>query len=226
MKSIIGRKVGMTQVFATDGTMIPVTVVEVLPNVVIQKKSKEKDGYEALRVGYEDQAERKVNKPDQGQYKKANTSPKKYVRELHGDEMMKFNVGDSVNPSLFVAGEMVDVTGLTKGRGFAGVIKRHGFHRQPMAHGSGMHRGIGTLATSGRTNNRIHPGIKMPGHYGHETVSILNLTVVGVDDAKHALLIKGAIPGPNRGLVSIRSAVKFTKNVPAAKTLVDNTAKK
>jgi large subunit ribosomal protein L3 len=226
MKSIIGRKVGMTQVFATDGAMIPVTVIEVLPNVVIQKKSKEKDGYQALRIGYEDKPERLVNKPDKGQYKNANTAPKRFVRELVGDEMMKFNVGDVINPSLFKAGEIVDVTGLTKGRGFAGVIKRHGFHRQPMGHGSGMHRGIGTLATSGRTNNRIHPGIKMPGHYGNETVSILNLTVVGVDDAKNALLIKGAIPGPNRGLISVRSAIKFNKNIPAAKTLVDNTAKK
>jgi large subunit ribosomal protein L3 len=226
MKAILGRKVGMTQVFTTDGSMIPVTVVEVLPNVVLQKKSKEKDGYEALRLGYEDKPERLVNKPDLGQYKNAKTSPKRFVREVSGDEMMKFNVGDIINPSLFTPGEMVDVSGLTKGKGFGGVIKRHGFHRQPMAHGSGMHRGMGSIATSGRTNNRIHPGLKMPGHFGNETRSILNLKVVGVDDAKNAILISGAIPGPNRGLVTIKSAIKVTKNVPAAKTLVNTAAKK
>lgn len=225
MKAIIGRKVGMTQVFATDGTMIPVTVVEVLPNVVLQKKTMEKDGYEALRVGYEDKRENLATKPELGQFKNAKTSLKKFIRELKGDEMMKFNVGDSINPSIFAAGEIVDVQGTSKGKGYSGVIKRYGYHRGPMGHGSGYHRGIGSIATFGRTNNRIHPGIGMAGHHGNYTRTIQNLTVVAVDDEKHAILIKGAIPGANRNLVTIKSCCKTHKNIPAAKTLVSYDAK-
>ena len=221
MKEIIGRKIGMTQVFATDGTMIPVTVVEVLPNVVLQKKTIEHDGYESIKVGIEDKRENLTSKPEQGQYKNSKASPKKFIRELKGDEMTKYNVGDVINPSIFQAGEIIDVQGTSKGKGFSGVIKRFGYHRGPMGHGSGYHRGIGTIATMGRTNNRIHPGIGMGGHHGNFTRTIQNLTVVSVDDAKHALLIKGAIPGANRSLVMIKSASKTLKNIPAAKTLVD-----
>jgi len=221
MKAIIGRKIGMTQVFATDGTMIPVTVVEALPNVVLQKKTIEKDGYEALKIGFEDKRENLASKPEQGLYKNAKTSPKKFIREIKGNELASFNVGDAVNPSIFKIGEIVDVQGVTKGKGFSGVIKRYGFQRGPSAHGSGFHRGIGSIATYGRTNNRIHPGIGMPGHHGNYTRTIQNLTVVAVDDEKHAILIKGAIPGANKTIVTIKSAVKTMKNVPAAKTLVD-----
>ncbi len=220
MKAIVGRKVGMTQVFATDGTMIPVSVVEVLPNVVLQKKTIEKDGYEALRIGLEDKRENLATKPETGQFKKANTTPKKFIRELKGDEMMKFNVGDSINPSLFAAGEIVDVQGTSKGKGFSGVIKRYGFHRGAMGHGSGYHRGIGSMATLGTTNNRIHPGTEMGGHHGNYTRTIQNLQVVAVDDEKHVILVKGAIPGANRNLVLIKSCSKTIKHAPAAKELV------
>ncbi len=221
MKAILGRKVGMTQVFATDGTTIPVTVVEVLPNVVLQKKTIENDGYEALQVGIEDKAERKANKAELGHLKAANTAPKYFVREIKGDELAKYNVGDVITVDSFTAGEYVDVIGVSKGKGFSGVIKRYGFHIGPKGHGSGYHRGIGTIATNGRTNNRIHPGRKMAGHHGNKGTTVLNLTVVAVMPEKNAILIKGAVPGANRSLVTIRSAVKAHKNVPAAKTLVN-----
>ena len=221
MKAILGRKVGMTQVFATDGTTIPVTVVEVLPNIVLQKKTVENDGYDALQVGIEDKKENSANKAELGHVKAANTAPKKFVKEIKGDELAKYNVGDAITVDIFQAGEYVDVTGVSKGKGFSGVIKRYGFHIGPKGHGSGYHRGVGTLATNGRTNNRIHPGRKMPGHHGNEGKTILNLTVVAVMPEKNALLVKGAIPGANKSLVVVRSAVKSHKNVPAAKTLVN-----
>ena len=219
MKAILGRKVGMTQVFATDGTFIPVTVVEVLPNVVLQKRSIEKDGYEAIQLGYEDKKEKSATKAELGHVKKANTTPKMFVKEVKGDEMMAYEVGNQISVDLFKAGELVDVIGVNKGKGFQGSIKRHGYTKGPMGHGSGYHRGIGSIATNGRTNNRIHPGTKMPGHMGNVQTTVLNLQVVAGDPAKNAILIKGAIPGPNKGLVTIRSAVKFTKHVPAAKAL-------
>lgn len=225
MKAILGRKVGMTQVFATDGTFIPVTVVEVLPNVVLQKKTVEKDGYAALQLGYEDKKEKNVNKAELGHLSKANATPKKFVKEVKGDELENYEVGQVITADIFKAGELVDVIGVSKGKGFQGNIKRYNFTIGPKAHGSGYHRGIGSIATSGRTNNRVHPGTKMPGHMGFEQVTVLNLTVVAVDAEKNAILIKGALPGANKSLVTIRSAVKYTKNVPAAKTLVDNSAK-
>ena len=220
MKSILGRKMGMTQVFAQDGTMYPVTVIEVLPNSVLQVKTVETDDYDAIQVGYEDKKENRCNKAELGIFKKAGVSPKYEIAELKGDEMMKYEVGQTITCDIFEAGEMVDVTGVSKGKGFTGVIKRYGFHIGPKGHGSGYHRGVGTLATNGRTNNRIYPGRKMPGHHGNETKTILNLTVVAVMPEKNALLIKGAIPGANKSVVVVRSAVKSHRNVPAAKTLV------
>ena len=225
MKAILGRKVGMTQVFATDGTILPVTVVEVLPNVVMQKKTLEKDGYEAVQLGYEDKKEKNATKAELGHAAKANTTPKQFVREVKGDEMNKYNVGDVVTVDIFQAGELVDVTAKTKGHGFTGSIKRWNFTIGPRSHGSGYHRGTGSLATSGRYNNTVRGNMKMPGHYGYEQVTTLNLTVVAVDVEKNAILIKGSVPGANKGLVTIRSTVKFTKNVPAAKALVDYSAK-
>ena len=221
MKSILGRKVGMTQVFTTEGTMIPVTVVEVLPNVVLQKKTVEKDGYEALQVGYEERRENITSKPLKGVFAKANTSTKQFVKEIKGDELNKYNVGDSVTVDIFNAGEVVDVVGTSKGKGFSGSIKKFGYSIGPKGHGSGYHRGVGSMATVGRTNNRVHPGKKMPGHFGNEQSTVLNLEVVSVDTAKNAILIKGCIPGPNKGLVTIRSAVKTQKKSPKAKTLVN-----
>ena len=223
MKSVIGYKIGMTQVFTEEGLCIPVTVVEVEPNVVLQKRSLEKDGYEALVVGMSDTRENLLTKPELGQFKKANASAKKVVKEIKGDELMSFEVGQEVTASIFNAGDVVDVTGTTKGKGFAGVIKTYGHAIGPKGHGSGSHRVIGTFATNGRTNNRIHPGKKMPGHHTVLNKTILNLEVVAVDAENNALLIKGAIPGPKKGLVTVRSAVKDVHIKPTAKTLVDYT---
>ena len=224
MKAILGRKAGMTQVFTTEGVMVPVTVIEVLPNVVLQKKTVENDGYEALQVGYEEKRANITNKPLKGIYDKANTTPKKFVKEIKGDELSSYEVGQSVTADLFKAGEIVDVIGTSKGKGFSGAIKRFGYSIGPKGHGSGYHRGSGSFATVGRTNNRIHPGKKMAGHDGNEQSTILNLEVVSVDATKNAILVKGCIPGPNKGLVTIRSAVKAQKNSPKAKTLVNYSA--
>ena len=224
MKSIIGRKAGMTQVFATDGTAIPVTVVEVLPNVVVQKKTIEKDGYNAIQIGYEEVEERKVSKPEAGHFAKAGVKPMKFVKETRADEMQAYNVGDVIDINLFKVGDIVDVTGTSKGKGFAGLIATYGYAIGPLGHGSGYHRGIGSLATNGRTNNRIHPGRRMPGHVGNARTTILNLQIVGVDVENNALLIKGAIPGAKKGLVTVRSAVKTQRKARVAKTLVDYTA--
>ncbi len=223
MKQIVGRKMGMTQVFATDGTMYPVTVIEVLPNVVTQKKTIEKDGYEAIQVGYEEKKENRANKAEKGIFAKANTTPKYELRELKGDEMAKYNVGDSITVDIFQAGDVIDVTGTSKGKGFSGAIKRYGYTIGPKGHGSGYHRGSGSYATIGRTNNRIHPGKKSAGHHGNKTATILNLVVVAVDTSKNALLVKGAIPGPTKSIVTVRSAVKAQKSAKVIKTLVNNT---
>lgn len=214
---------GMTQVFATDGTMYPVTVIEVLPNVVTQKKTIEKDGYEAIQVGYEEKKENRANKAEKGIFAKANTTPKYELRELKGDEMAKYNVGDSITVDIFQAGDVIDVTGTSKGKGFSGAIKRYGYTIGPKGHGSGYHRGSGSYATIGRTNNRIHPGKKSAGHHGNKTETILNLVVVAVDASKNALLVKGAIPGPTKSIVTVRSAVKAQKSAKVIKTLVNNT---
>ncbi len=225
MKSIIGRKVGMTQVFTTDGVLVPVTVVEVQPNVVLQVKTVENDGYAALQVGIEEQRVSVTNKPEAGIFAKAGTTPKQIIREIQGDELAKYQVGQAVTADLFKAGEVVDVQGVTKGKGFSGAIKRWGFTIGPKGHGSGYHRGIGSMATSGRTNNRVHPGKKMAGHHGNYVRTILNLEVVAVDVSKNAILIKGAIPGANRSVVTIRTAVKAQRKQPVAKTLVSYASK-
>jgi len=208
MKAIYGRKMGMTQVFAADGTCYPVTVLEVLPNVVTQVKTIQKDGYEAVQIGYEEKKESRCNKPEKGIFAAANTTPKYELTELKGDEMKKYAVGDVITVDLFKVGDMVDVTGISKGIGFSGTIKRYHYTIGPKGHGSGFHRKIGSLATNGRTNNRIHPGEKMPGHHGNYQTTILNLIVVGVDKEKNALVIKGAIPGPKKSLVTVRTAIK------------------
>ena len=224
MKSILGRKAGMTQVFTTDGVMVPVTVIEVLPNVVLQKKTVENDGYEALQIGYEEKRANITNKSIKGICDKANTTTKKYLREISGDELNSYNVGDEVKVGIFKAGEVVDVIGTSKGKGFSGSIKKFGYSIGPKGHGSGYHRGVGSMATVGRTNNRIHPGKKMPGHFGNQQVTVLNLEVVSVDETKNAILVKGAIPGPKKGLVTIRSAVKVQRKMPSVKTLVNYTS--
>ena len=211
MKSIIGRKMGMTQVYAEDGTMYAVTVVEVLPNVVTLKKSIEKDGYEAIQVGYEDKKEKSVTNALKGIYKKAGVATKAGLYELKGDEMMKFEVGNEIKADLFNTGDVVDVIGTSKGRGYAGVIKRWGHTIGPKGHGSGYHRGQGSFANNGRCNNRVIPGKKMAGHMGNKKVTVQNLEIVRVDAENNLLLVKGAVPGPKKSLVTIKATVKSAK---------------
>ena len=206
MKSIVGRKMGMTQVFAQDGTMYPVTVVEVLPNVVTQVKTVETDDYDAIQVGYEDKKENRCNKAELGIFKKAGVAPKYELVELKGDEMMSYKVGDSINCGIFASGDVVDVTGVSKGRGFSGAIKRWGYKIGPKGHGSGYHRGAGSFATNGRYNRGVMKGKKSAGHHGNTTATILNLTIVAVDTVNNAILVKGSIPGPRKSIVTIGRA--------------------
>ena len=224
MKQIIGRKMGMTQVYAEDGTMYAVTVIEVLPNVVTLKKTLEKDGYEAIQIGYEDKL-KNVNKCEKGIFEKAKVTPKKDLFELKGDEMLKFEVGNEIKADLFQAGEVIDVIGTSKGRGYAGVIKRWGHKIGPKGHGSGYHRQQGSFANNGRCNNRVIPGKKMSGHMGNQSATVLNLNIVKVDAEKNYILIKGGVPGPKKGLIKIRSAVKTNGTKLDVKPLVSREPK-
>ena len=222
MKQIIGRKMGMTEVFAQDGTLYAVTVVEVLPNVVTQVKTVENDGYAALQVGFEEKKEAKVNKAEKGHFAKANVPATKVLAEIKGDELTGYNVGDSVKADIFKAGDMVDVIGTSKGRGYAGTIKRWGHKIGPKGHGSGYHRGQGSFANNGRNNARVIPGKKMSGHHGNKSATILNLQIVEVNAEKNYILVKGGLPGPKKSLVTIRSAIKAQLGKPnVIKDLVD-----
>ena len=203
-KGILGKKVGMTQIFSAEGVLVPVTVIDVTPNVVLQKKTAETDGYQAVQVGYLDK--KKVNKPEEGHAKKANTNPKRFVKEFAGEEMMAFEVGQEVKANIFVEGEIVDVTGTSKGKGYAGAIKRHNFARGPMAHGSGYHRGIGSMGSIDAA--RVKKGKKMAGRLGGETVTVQNLEVVKIDLEKNVILIEGSVPGANKSYVVITNGVK------------------
>lgn len=209
-KGILGKKVGMTQIFSADGVLVPVTVIDVTPNVVLQKKTAETDGYQAVQLGFLDK--KNVNKPEEGHAKKANTNPKRFVKEFAGEEMMAFEVGQEVKANIFVEGEIVDVTGTSKGKGYAGAIKRHNFSRGPMAHGSGYHRGIGSMGSIDAA--RVKKGKKMAGRLGGETVTVQNLEVVKIDLEKNVILIKGSVPGANKSFVMISNGVKAnTPNV-------------
>lgn len=210
MKGILGRKIGMTQVFAADGTAVPVTVIQAGPCVVLQKKDAENDGYEAIQIGFDDQKEKNASKPEIGHARKANTAPKRYVRELRGVNLADYEVGQEIKVDVFSEGEFVDVTGTSKGKGFQGTIKRHGQSRGPMSHGSKYHRGPGSMAVI-RTANRIPKGKKMPGHMGNETVTLQNLEVVKVDVERNVILVKGSIPGPKNSYVEVKSAIKKSK---------------
>lgn len=222
MKSIIGRKIGMTSVFAEDGATYPVTVVEVLPNVVLQKKTKEKDGYEALQIGYEDKKESRANKAELGIAKKANTAPKYVVRELEGDEIYgNHEVGSAIDCSIFKVGDMVDVTAMSKGHGYSGVIKRYHAHIGPKGHGSGYHRQIGSLATNGRCNNRVHAGKHMSGQWRPKRRTVLNLPIVAVDPEKNCILIRGSVAGPKLAIVKIRSTVSVARKPFKVSSIVD-----
>lgn len=210
-KAILGKKLGMTQVFTADGVVIPVTVVEAGPCFVIQKKTIDKDGYESLVVAFDEKREKLVNKPDAGQFKKAGITPKRFVKEIDVDAYNDLNVGSEIKCSVFDEGEKVDVTGITRGRGFTGVIQRWNNARLKMSHGTGpVHREVGSMGANS-TPSRVFKLKKMPGQYGNEQVTIQNLQVVKVDEARNVLLIKGAIPGNRNGLVLIKSAVKAGK---------------
>lgn len=208
-KGILGRKLGMTQVFDENSVLVPVTVIDVADNVVLQQKNVETDGYVATQVGFETKREKLSNKPEQGHVKKANTAPKRFIKEFRfkeelENELLNIAVGAPVSIELFKAGESVDVVGTSKGKGFAGSIKRHNQHRGPMTHGSRYHRGPGSM---GPVKGNMK-GKKLPGQMGHQSVTLQNLKVVNVDVENQVLLISGSIPGPKKGFVVVKSAVK------------------
>ncbi len=205
-KGILGKKLGMTQVFTPEGKVIPVTVIQVGPCVVMQKKDVENDGYEAIQLGFSDKKENNAIKPELGHAKKAGTTPKRYVREIRGVNLADYEVGQEVNADLFSEGEFVDVTGTSKGKGFQGVIKRHGQSRGPMAHGSRYHRRPGSMGSIAA--NRVFKGKKLPGQMGNETVTLRNLEIVKVDAERNVLLVKGSVPGPNKSYIKVKSTTK------------------
>ncbi|ALC88404.1 50S ribosomal protein L3 [Bacillus sp. FJAT-18017] len=205
-KGILGRKIGMTQVFAENGNLIPVTVIQAAGNVVLQKKTVANDGYEAVQIGFEDKREKLSNKPEKGHVAKASTAPKRFVREFRGVDLAAFEVGQEVKVNIFAEGDIVDVTGVSKGKGFQGAIKRHGQSRGPMAHGSRYHRRPGSMGPV--APNRVFKGKALPGRMGGEVVTVQNLEVVKVDTDRNLLLVKGNVPGPRKSLVKIKTAVK------------------
>lgn len=215
MKGILGKKIGMTQVFTKEGKLIPVTVVSVEPNVVTQIKTVEKDGYDAIQLATETVREKVSNKPKMGHTNKANTTPKRFLREIRGVNTADYTLGQTVSVDIFSEGEMVDVSGVSKGKGFQGVIKRHNQSCGPMGHGSQYHRGVGSLGTM--LPMHVLKGKKMPGHMGNVNRTIQNLEVVSIDKENNLILIKGNVPGPKQSLVIIRTAVKNpdVKKTPA-----------
>ena len=218
MKGILGRKIGMTQVFTESGKLIPVTVVEVEKNVVTQIKTKENDGYEAIQLGFGNTREKLATKASAGHAAKAQTTPKRFFREIKGVDINSYTLGQEISADIFAPGEVVDVTGTTKGKGFQGVIKRHGQARGPMGHGSHYHRRPGSMGTM--RPMRVFKGKKLAGHMGTLTVTIQNLEVVAVDTENNVILISGNIPGPKKGLVIIKSAVKANGKINDMENLV------
>ncbi len=205
-KALMGTKVGMTQIFDENGRAIPVTVVEASPNVVLQKKTVETDGYNALQVGYGSIREKLINKPEMGHFKKAKVKPLRYIKEFRIDNVDDYDIGSEFNVDLFAPGDIVDVVGTSKGKGFAGGVKRHNFARGSMGHGSKYHRRPGSLGAKGPA--RVFKGRKMPGRMGGERVTVQCLKIVKVYPEKNLILIRGAIPGPRKGLVIIKNSVK------------------
>lgn len=205
MKAILGKKVGMTQIFTGEGNVVPVTVVEAGPCVVVAKKTIESDGYNAIQVGFGAVKQSRVNKPETGHFKKAGVEVKKVLRELRTDDVASFEIGQEIKADIFENGDIIDVTGTIKGKGYAGAIKRYGQHRGPMAHGSKYHRGHGSMGTRVA---KVYKGHHMPGHLGNVQRTIQNLKVVGVDAERNMLLIRGSIPGANGQIVTVKKAVK------------------
>ncbi len=207
-KAIIGKKLGMTQIFAENGAVVPVTVIEAGPCVVAQKKTTETDGYNAIQVGYEDVSEKHVNKPAKGHFAKAGVSAKKHLKEFRLEDAEKYNVGDVIAVDTFAQGDKVDVTGITKGHGYSGAVKRWGHHMLQATHGTGpIHRQVGSMGANS-TPSRVFKNKKMAGQYGNEKLTVLNLEVIKVDAEKNLIAIKGAIPGARGGIVVIRDSVK------------------
>ena len=205
-KALLGKKVGMTQIFDENGKVIPVTVIEAGPCTVVQVKTKDADGYEAVQLGFGEVKAKKVTKPAAGHFKKANVEPKKHLREFRLEEI-SYNVGDELKADVFTAGESVDITGTTKGKGFQGVIKRHGQSRGPMGHGSMYHRRPGSMGPTS-TPGRVFKGKKLPGHMGMQQVTIQNLEIVSVDLDKNVILVKCSVPGAKGSILKIKSAIK------------------
>ncbi len=210
MKQIIGKKVGMTQIFDEKGRTVPVTVIEAGPCVVAQVKTKETDGYDAVQLGFNDVKDSKLNKAEKGHFAKAKLANKKHLREFRVENAGEFNVGDEIKVDTFAAGDSVDIQGITKGKGFQGVIKRHGQSRGPMGHGSMYHRRPGSMGPTS-TPGRVFKGKKLPGHMGVDTVTIQNLVVVAVDLDKNALLVKGSVPGNKGAILKIKTSKKASK---------------
>jgi len=210
MKAILGKKIGMTQVFTEQGDVVPVTVLESGNMVVVQKKTEEKDGYNAIQVGFGDTKIKNVIKPKKGHFDRSKVEPKRFLREIKVDNIDDYEVGQKIGVDVFKAGEKVDVSGISKGKGFQGSIKRHGHARGDMSHGSKFHRLRGSLGASAGVG-KVVKGMKAHGHMGNEKVTVLNLEVVKVDADKNLILLKGAVPGPKKGLVKIREAVRKTK---------------
>ena len=206
-KGIIGKKIGMTQIFDEKGNVVPVTVIEATPNVVAQVKTVETDGYNSIQLGYEEVKDKHINKPEKGHFTKAGLAAKKHLREFRVEDVENYKVGDEVKADIFEAGEKIDVQGTTKGKGFQGVIKRHGQHRGPMGHGSMYHRRPGSMGATS-TPGRVFKGKKLPGHMGSVTVTIQNLDVIAVDMDKNVILVKGSVPGTKGAILKIKSAVK------------------
>ena len=206
-KGILAKKVGMTQIFLEDGKLVPVTVLEAGPCTVIQKKTVETDGYNAIKVAFGEIREKLVNKPAKGEFAKANIEPKRHLRELRLEDVSSYNVGDEIKADIFAAGDNVDASGVTKGHGFAGVIKRHGAHRGPMSHGSMYHRRPGSMGAHSDPG-RVFKGKILPGHMGSDNVTILNLDIVKVDVDKNLIYVKGSVPGIKGSLLCLRDSIK------------------
>ena len=212
-KAILAKKIGMTQIFAENGELVPVTVLHAGPCVVLQKKTMENDGYSAVQVGFLEARQNArgnyyVNRPEKGHFDKAGVTPKKFVREFRLADAESMEVGAEIKADVFVPGDKVDVTGVSKGKGFQGAIKRHGQGRGPMSHGSKYHRGLGSLG-AGTSPGRVMKGKRMPGHMGNKQITVQNLTIVQADAERNLILVKGAVPGPRGTMVTIKNTVKF-----------------
>ncbi len=226
-KAIIGRKVGMTQIFDEAGKVVPVTVIEAGPCVVVQKKTADKEGYNSVQLGFDECSEKKLTKPERGHIEKAGVAPQRHLHEFRLEDCSALNVGDVLKADVFKEGERVDVTGISKGKGFAGVIKRHGAHRLKESHGTGpVHRHAGSMASS-TDPSRIFKGKIGAGHMGVEQVTVQNLDVVKVDPQLNMIVVRGAIPGPKGGIVHLKTSVKkFVRKGPATPTISTNPQKR